>query len=383
MKKIAFVFDGIGLGGIERVGIDYMKICKTLGYEVDVYNLVPKQNKMIEMIPEGIKVFNKFLPRKLCPELYSYAVQKVWWGKYAYCAVSPFISLIELFLNLFTKKRKYDVAIAMSGHVNDLNFVCKNFIKANKKIAWCHGNIICYFAMWDAYPILYKKIDKFVVLSNAGQKDIYPGHRFMFNKQITKIYNPTFMSKENVNQQNVASLKEKYGDFILMSARIVDYKGQDVAIKAVRKLKDIGINKKIVFIGEGNFSDYCKKLAQDLDVAENCIFEGYRNNVPDYIAACHVNLLTSKWEGLPTVIVEAMVFGKPCVMTNSDDGEVSGNGKYCFLTEVDDVDAITDALKLLYTDSECYKKYENLSLQRAKDFSVATASEKFKKLIEE
>jgi glycosyltransferase involved in cell wall biosynthesis len=113
---------------------------------------------------------------------------------------------------------------------------------------------------------------------------------------------------------------------------------------------------------------------------ENCFFVGAKYNVCDYIAASYINLLTSKWEGLPTVIIEAMSMGKPCVMTNTDDGEVSSNGKYCMLTELDNIQQITDDLYLLYTDRAVYEKYAKLSLERAEEFKPSKVSKKLEEL---
>lgn len=111
--------------------------------------------------------------------------------------------------------------------------------------------------------------------------------------------------------------------------------------------------------------------------------KGTKKNVHDYIAASYINILTSKWEGLPTVIIEAMTFGKPCVMTNSDDGEVSGNGKYCFLMDNDDEKDFAIAVYNLYKDKKLYKKYSELSIERAQAFTPNTVKKEFKKLIEE
>ena len=59
MKKIAFVFDGLEQGGIERIGVDYVRMCRELGYEVDVYNLAPKHYVTAQFLPKDVKVFNK------------------------------------------------------------------------------------------------------------------------------------------------------------------------------------------------------------------------------------------------------------------------------------------------------------------------------------
>lgn len=379
--KIAFVFDGLGFGGIERVGIDYINICLGLGHDVYVYNLVPSYNALAGQIPNGVKYFSRKFTRRICPELYSYGVQKAWWGKYAYAVISPWVSLAMAIRKTFSKKREYDVAIAFSGHINDLSFVAKHFIKAKQKICWCHGNILSYFAICDVYPILYKKIDKFVVLSSVGQKDIYAGHKFMYEKKIYKIYNPTFIHAKTVNQQTVTQLKDMYGDFILYIGRFAKGKGQDVAIDVISELKKKNLERHIVFCGDGNTLETIKKYAEEKGVSNLCHFEGAQDNVADYISASYINLLTSKWEGLPTVIVEAMAMGKPCVMTNSDDGEVSGNGKFCKLLPVGDVDGISEAIANLYSDESEYARYVDLSKRRAGDFMPQCVEMQFRELI--
>lgn len=370
--KIAFVFDGLGFGGIEKVGIDYIRLCLGLGHEVDVYNLNPKYEESVQTLPESVCYRRFKLNRKLCPEVYSYGVQKWWWGKYAYAMISPFVSFLQWVRKIFSKRRKYDIAIAFASHINDLSFVAKNFIRAKKKICWCHGNILSYFAICDAYPILYKKIDNFVVLSSAGQKDVYAGHRFMYDKKIYKIYNPTFITDKQIDDAVVQELREKYGDFMLMVARMEERKGQNVAMDVLKKIQTDGYDKHLVFVGTGENLENYKAYARESGIEDRCHFVGAHNNVQDYYAAAHINILTSKWEGLPTVIIEGMAMGKPCVMTNTDDGEVSGNGKYCMLCEVGDVEGLAKSIEVLYDSTETYQKYVALSLERTEAFSPKT-----------
>ena len=125
------------------------------------------------------------------------------------------------------------------------------------------------------------------------------------------------------------------------------------------------------------------ELAEKEGIRENCIFLGNCNDVENYISASYINLLSSKWEGLPTVIIEAMSLGKPCIMTNSDDGEVSSNGKYCLLNEIDDIEGISDSLKLLYEDQNVYQQYIELSIQRSKAFQPETIKKEIIRLLEE
>ena len=55
--KIAFVFDSMFYGGIQRVGIDYIHLLKSRGYEVDVYILNPKKtDEIVNELPEDCEI---------------------------------------------------------------------------------------------------------------------------------------------------------------------------------------------------------------------------------------------------------------------------------------------------------------------------------------
>lgn len=376
-KSIAFVFDGMGFGGIERIGIDYVRMCVDAGYLVHVYNLNPSADSLAKTLPRAVVYHAYKMSRKGCPETYSFGIQKWWWGKYAYAVLSPLLSLKQVVEKCLFGHPEFDFAIAISGHINDLSFVAKKYIGAERKICWCHGSLLSYLSICDAYSILYRKVDAIVTLSSTGLKDVYGGKKFLYDKKITKIYNPTFILERKIDSKKVEELKKKYGKYILNIARFEFRKGQDTAVKVMKLLKERGVESRILFAGEGTTVEEIKHLAEREGLEENCIFLGSCHDIQNYIAGSHLNLLTSRWEGLPTVIIEAMSLGKPCVMTNTDDGEVSHNGEFCILKEIDDVEGIADGVEQLYRDSGLYQKYVELSLARAEAFRPDKIKEQF------
>ncbi|SET25765.1 Glycosyltransferase involved in cell wall bisynthesis [Pseudobutyrivibrio sp. C4] len=367
-KKIAFVFDGLNTGGIERVGIDYINMCIEAGYDVDVYNLKPKQNGLINQLPHDVNYYDYNLSNNGCPETYSYGVHRWWWGKYIYALISPILTIKQLFQKMIFKRKTYDVAIAFAGHINDLSFVGKNYIQSNKKICWCHGTLISYLAICDAYAMLYKYFNTIVTLSEVEQNHAYAGKEFLHHIDIKKIYNPTYILDRQLDYSKIDLLRNKYGKYILYVGRFDEGKGQDLAIEVMKLLAECGLDEKIVFAGDGHTINSVKEMAKKYGVEDNCYFLGNIGDIENYIEASYINLLTSKAEGLPTVIVEAMSFGKPCVMTNCDCGEVSNKGEYCILKDVDDASGLAEAVKRLYDDDEVYKKYSDLSFKRARAF---------------
>lgn len=366
--KIAFVFDEFESGGIERTGCDYIRLLSRKGIDIDVYNLHPGKHAAASGLPKNVRFYEASFSRLFCPELYNYGVQNWWWGKYAYPAVYLAAELFLLLRKRIIPRKEYDYAVAFSGHINDITFVTSELVKARQKVCWCHGSLLSYLAVCDAYAILYKKIDKIVTLSEQGIQYAYAGHKWLYEKKIKNIYNPVLIQRKKLDKSHVSRLKEKHGDFILMVIRFMPPKDPWTAMKAVLELKQRGLSKKIVFVGNGPMLDECRIYAKEHQINDLCVFEGARKDVQDYIAASHINLLSSRWEGLPTVIAEAMAFQKPCIMTECDGGEISGSGKYCLLARTGDSTALADWMEKLYQDDNFYKERAMLAKQRFKDF---------------
>ena len=73
--KIAFVFDGLQFGGIERVGIEYIKLLSSRNYEITVVNLRPDLNAMEKEIPADARIIHIPFSRNLAPQRYSKLVR--------------------------------------------------------------------------------------------------------------------------------------------------------------------------------------------------------------------------------------------------------------------------------------------------------------------
>ncbi|SHF04159.1 MULTISPECIES: glycosyltransferase [Caloramator] len=386
--KVAFVFDGLGFGGIERVGIDYIKIFRDMGYDIDVYNLAPNQNEMLKELPDGCKIINYKLSRKECPETYSYGAKRWWWGKYAYPLINIALVVYLFFKKLFFIKRKdkYDIVIAFSGHYNDLTFVANNFIKSNYKICWLHGALAEYLLLSHGYATLYSKIKNLVTLSDWMQQAALYGNRILDGTNIKKIYNPVSISNKKVDWEFVNELKEKYGEFILMVGRFSKQKDQKTVVRAIKILRDkYGINNKLVFVGDGEERISVEKLVSELNLDDVVFFVGSRLDVYNFYAAAKLFVHSSPAEGLPTVILEAMSFGLPIVATNSLPGveEILKNNTYGLICEVGNEEMMAEKIATMLKDNNVYEHYSRKSKERIKDFLPEKISNELKNFINE
>lgn len=83
--KIAFLFDAMLYGGIERVGINYLKILKEEGHDVEVFILNTRRlSGIVDEIPSDLKVYKVLVNKYMCPNRYWYLAKRWWWGKFAF-----------------------------------------------------------------------------------------------------------------------------------------------------------------------------------------------------------------------------------------------------------------------------------------------------------
>ena len=108
-------------------------------------------------------------------------------------------------------------------------------------------------------------------------------------------------------------------------ARWHPQKDHRTLIKALKKLSEIPCGDwKCVFIGTGLTEDNSDlmRLILDFDLEDKCILQGEMIDIKGVFSALDVNVLTSKDEGFPNVIAEAMACGVPCISTDVGDAKL-------------------------------------------------------------
>ena len=175
---------------------------------------------------------------------------------------------------------------------------------------------------------------------------------------------------------------------VLFVGRKCFEKGPQVLIKALPKIIQHDPGILAVLIGPdysfgGNSSVFTKLLitqAEELHVQQNVIFEGHISNEAKklYYNAADVFVCPSIWQDpSPTVIKEALSFGKPVVATNvGGTSAIITHGYNGLLVSPNDAEALADAVNLLLTDHEYAEKLgSNGRKVVEKKFNFKTVSE--------
>ncbi|MFO7028747.1 glycosyl transferase [Limnospira fusiformis CCALA 023] len=114
------------------------------------------------------------------------------------------------------------------------------------------------------------------------------------------------------------------------------------AFDQVRKVREV----RLGILGWGPDGDRLKNLIEDHGLGDDAALLGYADNPYPYMANAAVFVLSSRWEGLPTVLIEAMALGTPVISTNCKSGaaEILAEGRYGSLVPVGDPTAMAEAI---------------------------------------
>ncbi|MGL5356431.1 MAG: glycosyltransferase [Cetobacterium sp.] len=351
-KKIVFSINTFLVGGIEKALIELLKNKSLEKYEVTLligYKL-NEIEKLKIYIPKNIKI--KYI---LEESIFTEAKKKKAIGKLTKIEkiIDESISWIKkiIFKNRLLKiLQNQDVVI-------DYDMTLAPYAKLIKikKIAYCHFSLKNYNrGIKSRQKKLGERLnnyDNVVVISDDMKKEasvIFP----FLSKKIVKIYN-SFNINDIKNQaqkledKDLINCKEKY---ILAIGRLEEtQKDFTTLIKAFSLIKDI-INENLYVLGDGRHRDELEKLCQKLKIENRVVFLGFKNNPYSWMKKAEIFVHSSKFEGLPTVLIEALILGTPIVATDCPTGprEILEDGKNGLLVKIgDEQDLSKKILKMI------------------------------------
>ena len=388
--KIAMVFDAFGYGGAENVGANYVRMMKEMGHEVTVINLTPKLSQMRSRLPEGVEYVSCSFSQYLCADYYYILVKAFWWGKYIFPFIYLILATVGIVHSFFNRFQfgHFDLAIAFAGHINDMNFVGRGFLRSSRKICWFHGAIFQKFLYSDAYVSLCKRMDEVIVLNEECQEQTFVANHYMPRFKIRKLYNPIYLNTSDIDNETVDLIREKYGKFVVMSARLAyphkDHYTVIAALDLLRKKYHRELN--LVLLGDGPEKDNLQKFCVEHNVDGNVFFAGSVDNVQDYYKAAFALVHASvAGEGLPTVILEAMACGTPVIATDSTVGpkEIIGNNEYGLLCKVKNPEDMAKAVNELCGDERLRSHYVEKGQVRIKAFLPDLIEAEFETILQQ
>ncbi len=188
------------------------------------------------------------------------------------------------------------------------------------------------------------------------------------------------LAKARKEKRIELKLNENDVAFISMGD-LIERKNYDTAIRAIAEANNPTLQYFIC--GKGPEEENLKSLAESLGVSEQIHFLGFRSDIKELLTAVDVFLFTSKQEGLPRSMMEAMASGLPCVASeirgNTDLLEGTDGGYLCKTT---DVPTYAEAINLLANNRALREAMGRNNLITIQRFSTETVNEEVRRIYE-
>ena len=136
------------------------------------------------------------------------------------------------------------------------------------------------------------------------------------------------------------------GDRVLVAVgRFRDQKDFPNLIKAFAQVRSQR-EAKLLILGDGSERSKLERMVVEMNLSDDVALPGYTDNPYAYLSRATAFVLSSKWEGLPTVVIEALSCGAPVVATDCPSGprEILADGRFGRLVPVGDSAALAAAL---------------------------------------
>ncbi|WP_050635419.1 glycosyltransferase family 4 protein [Candidatus Stoquefichus sp. SB1] len=342
-----------------------------------------------EMGYDVILGVNRKYPEKLkCPEM-----DITFYDSHTFRSIFAFKDNYIAYKNLCEILKKGEVEVI---HCNTpiggfIGRVCGKKYKVPKVIYTAHG-----FHFYKGAPLFYNTIIKWIEFFLAHWTDViitmneedYQNALKMKLRNNGKVYkvngvgiNIEEISNIDLNRLDARkSMNINMDEFVCIGVgRIEKNKNYEMCIKAIHQTK----NKNIHFLicGDGKKRKKLEKLAKKLNVEKQIHFLGYREDVFKLLKVSDCYLSTSKREGLPRALMEAMSVGLPCIVSDvRGNRDLINHNEGGFLVSPKDYKEIGARINLLVNNPNLRKEMSNINLERIKAYDVKGVNNLIKKI---
>ena len=390
MKKICFVVDSIfSIGGVQRVTA---VIAKELAKDYDVSIVTfdkPEQkdttlyhlnevniNYRFFAYPQVGKI--KILICKAFSGLYLKLQPATQWCSDLY-ARSSYPSELRKALLAELRLGEYDVIIGVHAPLAARLTTLRKDLPNTKLIGWLHNSFDALFGEDSHYYIgskrrrhyiyQFRKLDDLVVLCkddanrfNECDKHFTP----------TVIYNPL-----TLKQGETATGESK--KFLTIGRFTPLHKGIDILIKAFNLFAKKNNEWHLDIVGEGGEESTFKDLIIKYQLEDRITIHPFTNQIQEYYSHAQTYVLSSRWEGMPLVLVEAMAHGLPIISSDLPvSKEIMGDfGMYFKNGDIEDL-----AQRMEEATHIDWQKKSKEAIAIAQQFDIKNIITQWKQLIE-
>lgn len=334
-KNLLIFYPSFERGGVEE---NIKNLINNFSEKIDVHLISSiSKNKANSIFRKKIKIYTIQRNKFLCflPSRINFAIS----------ATTIFYKLISKFKkkNLVIHSMQSNVIAILVCIIQRVKIVIRNSEDPIYSTLYSEKKIISYIIFLS--KIIFYNLCSFIITNSKGSKNSL--EKFVFNKnKIRAIYNP-YLKKINFKRY-------KKTNFIINVGRFRKQKNQILLVRAFCKFLKKNKNFKLVLIGDGILKKNIENEISKLNLNNYVILKGWVNNPLKYIRKSKLFVLTSLYEGLGNVLIDAINLNVPCISTSCKSGpqEILLNGKGGYILKNNSVTELSNTM------SYCIKNYD-------------------------
>lgn len=357
--KIAFLIPSLGAGGAERVMTHMANYWAQKNNSVIIFTLEPEASfyplaSGIQHIPLGER-----LPTN--------ALQK---GRY----------LLQQGQNLrrHLRQQQPQVLIAFLDIAIFMALVATRFLRVKVIVSERSNPYVRKTnPMLQSFNhLLYHRADR-LVLQTQRIADTFPRLR----RKITVIPNPLPPPHYQISDESYAASLER--KTVVCIGRLTALKQYDKVLRAFHQFSQNKVGWKLILLGEGEERENLEQLRAQLHLDEAISLPGNTGNPQEVLKEASVFMLSSRFEGFPNALCEAMAVGLPSIATRCPYGpeEIIEHQHNGWLVPVDDPIAWAEALETVTSDISLYQKLGKEAKKVVSTYSIERIMQQWNQVI--
>ncbi|MBI5401962.1 MAG: glycosyltransferase family 4 protein [Ignavibacteriae bacterium] len=257
----------------------------------------------------------------------------------------------------FIREKKIDIIHSNSGI---LPCLIGKFSSSRISFETRHG-LFYTMKQLENLPLKRKIIEKvkqyfsdFQIAISYNDKEMLKKYFGIKEEKIKVIYNGIDENKFTQYRKATGSSSEELIKLVNVG-RLTFQKAQDILLESVRKLKDEFTDFHLTIIGEGEDKFKLENYIEKYSLQKYVRIEKYRKDLFEYLQNFDILVMSSRYEGVPYVMLESMAIGLPVIMTDVGGiGNVIENGVSGLIIKEGSTDELKDAILTLSKDKKLF-----------------------------